>query len=193
MEIDFRQMLFGVGSSAVQSVRTGSQQGDVYAQAVARLMQHAGKWSAVSRSGIVCTTQQRTPIGTTERCRSAAIGLCVICNQPTCFNHSMISPHDGTQICFGCVGRMQQLHQSEGAEHINYDVSDEQKTADCLLVLGLTGEPSWAQVQAVYKALAKEHHPDRHPPAQRSAQEKKFKRISEAYEWLKTNYQQKAA
>jgi len=192
MEIDFRQMLFGVGSTAVQSLRSGNPTTDSYAQAAARLLQHAGKWSAVSQSGVRCTTRQRTPIGTTEICRAPGIGACVVCDQPTCFNHSMISPHDGTQICFGCVGRSQQQYRAGGPAEAP-GVSDAEKKADCLIVLGLAGEVTWAQVQAVYKAIAKEQHPDKFPPAQRKEQEKKFKKINQAYEWLKAHYEKEAA
>jgi len=68
-----------------------------------------------------------------------------------------------------------------------------EKRSEYLLVLGLTSDASWFQVQAVYKALVKEHHPDKHPASRRKEQEKKLKKFNEAFGWLKTYYEKEAA
>lgn len=112
--MDFREILFGVGAQMAQNVRTGNPTTEAYARGAASLMQHASKWSAVAASGIKCSVHTRTPLGDIRPCSQPAISACVVCQQPTCFHHGMISPSDGAVICFACVGAAQQRRQEEG-------------------------------------------------------------------------------
>jgi molecular chaperone DnaJ len=51
--------------------------------------------------------------------------------------------------------------------------------------LGLTGDPSEAELKAAYRNLARIHHPDRSRGEQaKRAAEQRLKRINEAYSWL---------
>lgn len=39
------------------------------------------------------------------------MSACVACNQPTCFDHAMISPANGDVLCHSCVATVQQMAQ----------------------------------------------------------------------------------
>lgn len=51
-------------------------------------------------------------------------------------------------------------------------------------VLGVSRDASQDAIKKAYRRLALEHHPDRHPEADRAEAEAKFKKVSEAYEVL---------
>jgi len=51
-------------------------------------------------------------------------------------------------------------------------------------VLGVGRQVDAESLKAIYKALAREHHPDRHQGPEREEAERKFQEISEAYQTL---------
>jgi hypothetical protein len=59
-----------------------------------------------------------------------------------------------------------------------------QNVAAAFNILGLSIEDDWDKVQKKYRALAKQEHPD----ANKSADSKKFIKISEAYQALKKHF-----
>lgn len=52
-------------------------------------------------------------------------------------------------------------------------------------VLGVQPSATADEVRAAYRALAKKHHPDVAPPAERPAAEERMRRIQSAYDALK--------
>jgi DnaJ-class molecular chaperone len=52
-------------------------------------------------------------------------------------------------------------------------------------VLGVEANATADEVRAAYRALAKKHHPDVAPPAERAAAEERMRRIQAAYDALK--------
>lgn len=203
------EILVALGAQVAQEVRTDNAIADGYVRSVAKLMSYASRWAAVSGSGIRCLTRFRNPLGEIASCDAAGIGACVACGRPTCFAHAMISPADGNMICFGCVGI------AERAAKVAPDVppapvSDSgpvcscanpwMRDKDCLLhgergeqdqrkkhlkVLGLSKDANWLQIQAAYRRLAQEHHPDKVPAHRRGAAHQKMAKINKAFAWLK--------
>ena len=125
--MNLSELLVGLGAQVAQDIRTDNPTTDSYVQAVARLMQHASKWAAVSASGIKCATNFRNPIGEVRPCGSAAIGACSACGQATCFNHAMISPASGQIVCYGCVGVAQRYARRMGSDWDNEKRPPQQK------------------------------------------------------------------
>jgi hypothetical protein len=225
--MNIAELLVGFGAQVAQDVRTDNPTTDGYVRAVARLMQHASKWAAVSASGIKCATHFKNPIGELHLCGTAAIGACVACGQATCFSHAMISPADGQIVCYGCVGVAQKMAQKLGHQWREQKQPPPQPRdrpsssgprctcrfpwecdpkcpvpahsgramrAEHLDTLGLDDDANWDQVRAAFKKLALKYHPDRGTTARaRSRAESKFKKISEAFEWLKANKESEAA
>jgi curved DNA-binding protein CbpA len=56
-----------------------------------------------------------------------------------------------------------------------------------LEVLGLRGGASKTEVKAAFRKLAKKHHPDKNPASDVVAASERFRRINEAYTFLKTS------
>ena len=110
--MDLREFLIGLGAQVAGNVETNNPTVDAYMHAAARIMQHAGKWAAVSASGISCSLHLRNQLGEVRPCGTAAIAACVVCHQPTCFQHAMISPADGNVVCFGCIAAAQRSLRS---------------------------------------------------------------------------------
>jgi len=107
--MDLGEVISLLGSQIAGEIRLENQTANTYMHAVGRLMKHAARWSSVSAAGIKCETRFQTATAGVQRCGAPAIAACVICGHPTCFDHSMVSPRDGTVICFGCIG---QLHRT---------------------------------------------------------------------------------
>lgn len=124
--MNIAELLVGIGAQVAQEVRTDNPATDSYVRAVARLMQHASKWAAVSASGIRCATRYTNPIGELRPCDTAAIGACVACGQATCFQHAMISPADGQIVCYGCVGVAQKMSRKMGDQWRDQKLPPEQ-------------------------------------------------------------------
>ena len=58
------------------------------------------------------------------------------------------------------------------------------KFQDYYTTLGVSRTATADEIKRAYRKLAKEWHPDRHPPNQRKSVEDKFKAIAEAHEVL---------
>ena len=151
-------------------------------------------------AGMRCTVHHRR-----RPCGGTAIGQCMACQMPVCFEHSMISPKDGTVICFGCVGEM--VRQQRGAVPPRAEPSDsppppqdepawwgvppgassedQELRLQYLSVLGLDDSASYETIRVAYRRLAAQCHPDRVRGEQaRRAAEQRLKQINEAYSWL---------
>jgi len=202
--LDVSQILTMLGAQVAQQVQTTHPQADNYVHALGRLMGHAARWQSVGQTGIVCATRFRSPIGERVSCGESAIGGCVVCRQPLCLTHAMVSPRDGTAVCFGCVGDAQraagQTPQNPGAPGWDGNGAakgDGQHTnrlrGEHLETLGLRGRASAAQIHAAYKALAFEHHPDRARKSQKEAARVRLSAINEAYSWLVSHKEEDAA
>lgn len=225
--MNITELLVGIGAQVAQDVRTDNPTTDGYVRAVARLMQHASKWAAVSASGIKCVTHYKNPIGEMHSCDTAAIGACVACGQATCFQHAMISPADGKIVCYGCVGVAQKMARKMGSQwrdqkqppvqprdrpsssgprctcrfpwecDPNCPVpahSGRAARAEHLDTLGLDADANWEDVSRAFRKLGRKYHPDRATTARvHRTNEAKFKKISEAFEWLKANRESEAA
>lgn len=57
---------------------------------------------------------------------------------------------------------------------------------DPLIVLEMSGTPSWAEIKSQYRKLAMRYHPDRNPGDDEAAIS--FKRVQAAYELLEEQY-----
>jgi curved DNA-binding protein CbpA len=65
--------------------------------------------------------------------------------------------------------------------------------AQALRTLGLAPGASLDEINQAFRKAAMKHHPDKHPPARRAQAEARYKKISEAYEFLKRHGAGKAA
>lgn len=213
------QLFAAMAAQAAQGIRTNSP-ADGYVRLAGKLMEHASQWSAVAASGLKCAVHTATPAGA-ARCTSGAIGACVVCGNGVCFQHAMVAPMSGDMICFGCVARAGGMFQQDppappwkeqasGGPHCTC-ASPEQLDSTCplhgrasdsdvdlvrrryLRVLGLDADAEWEDVREAYKALAKKWHPDRHRGQKRKQAERKFTRITSAFNWLKSYYEKEAA
>jgi hypothetical protein len=193
MELDFGQIIAAFGSQVAQQLQTDNPNADRYVHAIGRLMAHAGRWRAVSAMGIGCSTHFRNPTGERAKCSESAISGCVICAQPVCLTHSMVSTRDGTAVCFGCVGKAQALHKAEHGHPPPPATESEQRVSYAaerrarLQALGLGEGATDVEVHAAFKALAFEKHPDRASKGRKKAAEKEMAKINEAYSWLVNN------
>jgi hypothetical protein len=212
------QILASLAAQAAQGVRTNTP-ADGYVQAAAKLMEHASRWSAVSASGLKCSITMVTPQSNHVRCVTPAIGVCVVCDNPVCFGHAMISPSNGDMVCYGCIARMTGASPNPKQE-TPPKTADASPQCNCqepwklspqcpvhgrqsnddlgrmrrkhLRALELDEDADWEDVQFAYKQLVKKHHPDRHPPTRKKRQESRIKKINAAFTWLKKHYEEAA-
>ena len=196
MDFDFGQILAAFGAQVAQQVQTENPAADRYLHAIGRLMAHANRWRAVSATGIKCALHFQNPIGERVQCSEGAISGCVVCKKPVCLTHAMVSPRDGTVVCFACVGAAQ---AREGPEESRVPPAsgvgrtyDEERRRH-LKALGLGLGATDIEVHAAYKALAFQHHPDRASSSKKKAAQKRLTKINEAYTWLINNKAERAA
>lgn len=177
-----------------QQVQTENPVADGYVRAFGRILEHASNWAAVSGSGVRCSTHFRDPMGFIRPCPEGAIAGCVVCQRPTCFHHAMISPADGTVVCFGCVGQAQRMHaehaHAEPRERTRRRVSEQDdgegsERKKHLRTLGLGADAEWSDVERSYKHLVLKCHPDRVSPSERQRATKRMARINVAFAWLR--------
>ena len=198
MPFDVSQILTALGSQVAQQVNTEHPHADKYVHLLGRLMAHAARWQAVSATGISCITRFRNPIGETMTCVEPAISGCVVCSQAVCLNHAMVSPRDGTAVCFSCVGQAQARAKKARAEQPPSPKSETGPSYASLRrkhlrVLGLQDPAENAEIHAAYKTLAFKHHPDRATASRKAASAKKLAKINVAYAWLTSNAKERAA
>ena len=132
----------------------------------------------------------------------------MVCRQPLCLTHAMVSPRDGTAVCFGCVGDAQRAAGqtpppngapgwgagSNGAPNQAADTDESERLrAEHFATLGLRGGASAAEIHAAYKSLAFENHPDRARKSQKAAASSRLAAINAAYEWLLRDIDRRAA
>lgn len=191
--MNLKQILAGLGGVMAQQVQTENPVADNYVRAFGRILEHASTWAAVSASGVRCATHFRDPMGFLRSCSEGAIAGCVVCQRPTCFHHAMISPIDGTVVCFGCVGHAQRMFEGEGQAEprertkrrarIDDDESSERKKH--LRTLGLEPDADWDDIERSYKSLVLKCHPDRVSPSERQRATKRMAKINVAFSWLR--------
>jgi hypothetical protein len=184
--------------NVAQEFRTTDPVTDRFIRYLAMLQAQAfGRWSHVARSGVRCTVRFRPPGGPILDCTSPAIGGCVACQQPCCLEHSMVSKA-GEAICMACVYQLVSESKPASEPPPRVEQPDEDESQDklrrrYLRVLGLKGTPTPEQIRAAFRRKAAKEHPDRFPPDKRPAQEKKFKRLGEARDWLLKHLHREAA
>lgn len=144
-------------------------------------------------------------------CPRLAVCECRGCGETVCLNHAYVKS-DATAICIDCVAafteaaraderaqaRKQARGKGKGRSRRRWapppppppfggDAVDPAARARrrALGVLGLDDSATFADVQARFRAMSREHHPDRFvDPVQKAEAEVRFKRISEAYHYL---------
>lgn len=147
-----------------------------------RLVEHApGRWRAVIQSGIACAIP--TPQG--GSCKRPAVGACVVCRQPTCLAHALVSA-GADVVCHRCVRAAQVAAGTAPQEQVAQAPIDPKAIARAhLKELGLSEDATLEQVQKAFRKLAAKYHPDKaKTPAKKIAAEEKFKKISAAFHWL---------
>jgi hypothetical protein len=211
--MDLTQFLTALGAETVRGLNIENPRADRYVSVVGRLMAHASKWSAVSAAGIKCVLSTSNPIGERIRCREGAIASCVVCEKPACFNHSMVSPRDGTVICFACVGSAQAHVKEHGAPSspgygaqclcqdawrcdprcpVHGEAGGQQARREHLQTLGLEDDADLEDIRSAYKDLARKNHPDKVKGPRKARAQKRMAEINAAYEWLTKNAKEAA-
>jgi hypothetical protein len=179
---------------AAQEMRTTDPITDRAIHFLAQIQSQAfGRWSHVSRSGVRCTVRFRPPGGPMIDCTNPAIAGCVACGQPVCLGHAMVSG-SGEAVCMACVYQL--VSERKAPQEPQVPVSDEEEDKlrrKHLRALGLKGNPSEQEIRAAFTKRAAKEHPDRYPPARRAAQERKFKRLGNARDWLIEHLHKEAA
>jgi hypothetical protein len=182
--------------NAAQEFRTTDPTTDRFIHYLAQLQAQAfGRWAHVARSGVRCTVRFRPPGGPVLDCTSPGIGGCVACGQPCCLQHSMVSA-SGECVCMACIYKLVSGSKtaSEPPPRVDPHPDDQDKLRrQYLRALKLKGNPSADEIRAAFKRRAADEHPDRFPPAKRRAQERKFKKLGQARDWLLKNLHQEAA
>lgn len=119
-------------------------------------------------------------------CAQPAALPCEACGKRCCMYHAFLT-WKGDAVCWHCVAELIQ-RKSAGAGH---DVrEDERKRAQeeridaSLKVLGLTRAAGFEDVKRAFRDFAAKNHPDRSRPEERAEAERRFKLVSEAYNFL---------
>lgn len=151
-----------------------------YIDAVTRLLGTAiTQWRVVAASGARCT-----------QCGDPAISGCLKCGCMSCLRHSFVSPHTGQVACSRCLGvtmNSDARRPGNGADQAAASAAVEELRKKHLKTLKLEPDATDDDVHAAFRELGKKHHPDRAPRGKRVEAEKAFKRITEAYHWLKAH------
>lgn len=151
--------------------------------------------------GVPCAIEAYDPQNNQTPCPDTSAFLCVVCRRACCPAHAFLA-WTGDAICPGCVGQAQRAgqgnpygrpppgHAPPGDGHGQRPPQDPReqlraKIAEAHAVLDLPMPSSWLLVEAKWKQLLRDNHPDRFPPEQRTSQEERTKRINAAYQFLK--------
>jgi len=134
-------------------------------------------------------------------CTNHAIALCVACKRPTCIHHGCSDQH-GDVVCYLCVAEQIRMKQgippgagaqsgqagSGGKTGVPPDQSAA-RVAEAWKILKLRPNTAWPKIEERYKALMKQHHPDRfREPHAKLVNEQRFKDVRRAYDDLKAFY-----
>jgi hypothetical protein len=175
-----------------------------YLRYLAAMVEHAlTRWGAVGAAGVRCQVGRRKPDGQDERCQAPAIGGCLVCGAAVCVSHAFISPRGA--LCFACAdkaiasgpaAKAGQAAHDAGRPFGFVDPDAPSPVGDALRrkhlrTLGLGPDATFEQAHAAFRRLSREQHPDRAKPSQRQAKERKFKAMSEAYSWLKSEHERR--
>lgn len=160
---------------------------------------------AMMARGAPCALEAYDPHGRPTRCPDTAAFGCVVCQRPCCPAHAFLA-WTGDAICPACVQRAQQTGAPQSAwqrpppwsgagqappppPH-DPAAGQRQKAEEAFTTLGLQFGAPWPLVEAKWKELVREGHPDRFPPAQRAAQEDRIKQVNAAFQFLKSLHDQ---
>lgn len=197
--MDILQLIRSVAQAA-DSVASGPE--DMPMQAwhtfgpwMSRLMQSAAvKWLPVLSARISC----EIPMPDGAVCRHLAIGVCNVCQRPTCLAHARVD-YGGDAICLECVARAVQAARAEGyrappagARTPPPKPIDPTELARAYELLKVTPRSSDDEVRTSWRKLSARCHPDKHPDKVEAA-EKRFKRIQAAYDLIRDARSRKAA
>jgi hypothetical protein len=184
------QILSGVIGQATQSMNLGNANTEKYAKWLVNLAQNAlVKWRVIGSSGLKCSLKLRGQAGEVIACEAPAILVCMVCNQPSCLAHALVSS-DGSGVCMGCVEAMKQLRKEPGGSSQDAQTSEtkEELEKKYLKVLGVERGCTKDELTTAYKTLAKKHHPDkqRNSSAKKKAHDKMVE-LNQAFDWLSRN------
>jgi DnaJ-class molecular chaperone len=119
-------------------------------------------------------------------CPHMAALPCEACGKVCCLYHAFLT-WKGDAVCWHCVAELIQ-GKSPGAGH---DVRDDQRKRAqeeridaSLKVLGLGRSASFDDIKRAFREFAAKNHPDRARPEDRAEAERRFKLVSEAYNFL---------
>ncbi len=189
--------------NAARSVRTGDPAIDSAIYALSSLQEHAvaGRWLQTARLGLSCSVHFGRPGGPVLSCSSPAIGMCLACGQPACFEHAMVSVN-GELVCRTCI-HVQLLQgrppatQSPPPPPSPATSQQKDETAAVrrryLKLLGLKGRPTAEQVKTAYKKRAAQSHPDKFPEQKKAAATARFVELGKARDWLLADVEREAA
>lgn len=170
----------GAGQRVMQQVRPWIEQ--LTLSGVVRWLPHLAL-------GAPCHIQVRHLLsGRWTRCTNVGCGPCVFCQQTVCLDHSFVAS-SGDLLCFACVTKHQPEAPKGGPAPSDAPPGPEPRPSAAeeqaaRAVLEVSPGASWLAVQASYRKLAFEAHPDR------GGSVEQFKRIGHAYDVLKKVYGQ---
>lgn len=208
-------MRFGDFAQAAAKVFSSLERGPVDTSASSRVFEQVGQWMGhLSRNAAIHWGPNLLDPYECAFCESDAVSECVVCKDPVCVAHGMIS-HRADLVCEGCVAKMVEQKQAESPrKRKRKQASDtyhhhhhhhhhqgapppgpsprENQMQQAFLLLGLQPGASWEQVQAAYKAAAVANHPDKYQGDQKTQAEARLKNINAAYAVLKQHFQKAA-
>lgn len=191
----FSQVVANIIGQASRRVNIENPEADRYARWLMALAQHAfSRWLSISASGLECKVRLRGQRGEIVTCGKPAISPCIICGEPCCLEHSLVSAA-GPVACMGCLEAAKILRRRGGQGEwpetsweppSNPSSSDYGKRVRYLHILEIEDEDAGqTEIQAAYKKLVKELHPDRaSDDNDRRWRTKRLIEINAAYKWL---------
>ncbi len=117
-------------------------------------------------------------------CEQFAVDHCIACHKPACLRHAFVDSNCDI-LCYGCAGQISnQTRSAPRPKDPESPVADvKTKVAWACGTLGVEETAVWSDVESAYKHLMKVHHPDT-----RTGNEAMFKKVREAYDFLKKVY-----
>jgi hypothetical protein len=182
------QILSGVISQATQNMNLGNVNTEKYAKWIISLAQNAlVKWRVIGSSGLKCSLKLRGQAGEVISCEAPAVLVCMVCNQPTCLAHALVSS-DGSGVCMGCVEAMKQFRKDPASPGTTGTETREELEKKYLKILGIEKGCTKEELVMAYKTLVKKHHPDkqRNSSAKKKAHDRMVE-LNQAFDWLNRN------
>lgn len=154
------------------------------------------KWRTMAQANLRCSTPE---------CPHPGLGACVVCRNPVCLAHSLISPA-GEHVCVRCVVRARAEFGDKFGTYSGAPggpqappapgPTEVEQLAAHLKVLGLKRGATLEEVKSAFKKKAMRYHPDRvkgQDPDKRDAATEKFKQFTASYHWLMNRMNKAAA